>query len=318
MISGEKILVTGVSGVGPFPIARMLARDNEVWGLARFNDPTVRRDVEAAGITTRAIDLGSGDMGDLPRDFTHVLHFAWWRAPMAQLDEAIRMNVEGTGFVLEHCRKAKSALVISGMGVYGANTDPWHAYTETDPIGRGATAYAETSPVCKVGLESVSRFCARAFNLKITIARLNTVFGLDGTYHAKMIHAALQGRDFSVPCDPNPHSPIHTQDMQDHVEALLGEAGTPALITNWCGDEMITSQEAAAQVEAMTRRPLPLTVNAFPGAPTGTAADPTRRQSITGPCKVKFKAAFQALHDELIPFGNAADHLRHRHAPSGQ
>lgn len=300
MLSGEKILITGVSGVGPFPIARMLAQNNEVWGVARFGDPATRRYVEGAGITTRSIDLASGDMGDLPRDFTHLLHFAWWRAPLAHLNEAIRMNVEGAGFVLEHCRSAKSALIISGMGVYGANTDPWHAYSETDPIGRGATAYAETSPVCKVGLEAVARFCARSFNLKVTIARLNTVFGLDGTYHAHMIRSAMAGTGFSVPCDPNPHSPIHTQDMQDQLEALLGEAGTPALITNWCGDEMITTQDAAAQVEAMTGRPLPLTVRPFPGAPTGTAADPTRRLSITGPCKVKFKPAYQALYDHIV------------------
>lgn len=299
MISGEKILISGVSGTVPFPIARGLAKENEVWGLARFQDPAVRRKVEAAGITTRAIDLGSGDLSDLPRDFTYVLHFAWWRAPLTELDAAIRMNVEGAGFLLEHCRRAKAALVVSGMGVYGANSDPWHAYTETDPIGRGATAYAETSPVCKVGLEAVARYCARAFDLKVTIARLNTVFGLPGTYHAKMIEAALAGRDFPVPCDPNPHSPLHTDDMQSQVEALLGEAGTPALITNWCGDEMVTTQQAAAQIERMSGRHLSLAVRKFPGAPTGTAADPARRRSITGPCKVRFEPAYEALFTEV-------------------
>ena len=30
-----------------------------------------------------------------------------------------------------------------------------HKYTETDPIGRGATAYAETSPASKLGLDAV-------------------------------------------------------------------------------------------------------------------------------------------------------------------
>jgi hypothetical protein len=31
MISGEKILITGAAGLGPFPIARHLAKENEVW-----------------------------------------------------------------------------------------------------------------------------------------------------------------------------------------------------------------------------------------------------------------------------------------------
>ena len=40
-VSGEKILVTGVSGSVARPLALSLAADNEVWGLARFAD---RRD----------------------------------------------------------------------------------------------------------------------------------------------------------------------------------------------------------------------------------------------------------------------------------
>ena len=65
MISGEKILVTGVTGGVARPIAEYLARENEVWGAARFlpaNDPvregreiritelTPREEIEAAGI----------------------------------------------------------------------------------------------------------------------------------------------------------------------------------------------------------------------------------------------------------------------------
>ena len=57
MLSGEKILVTGVTGNAPLPLAEFLARDNEVWGVARFSDPERRARVEAAGITTRSIDL---------------------------------------------------------------------------------------------------------------------------------------------------------------------------------------------------------------------------------------------------------------------
>jgi nucleoside-diphosphate-sugar epimerase len=59
MISGEKILVTGVSGTVAGPLARSLAADNEVWGLARFADGTARQELEDAGITTHAVDLGT-------------------------------------------------------------------------------------------------------------------------------------------------------------------------------------------------------------------------------------------------------------------
>ena len=157
MISGEKILITGVTGVVARPLAEFLAKNNEVWGVARFAEPeqrsnefhptaSGRESLEGLGITTRRIDLGRPDFSDLPDDFTYVLHLAWMRADLSRLEDAIRTNVEGPGLLLQHCRRAKAALVMSGMGIYSANEDPWHAYTETDPIGRGSTAYAPTSP----------------------------------------------------------------------------------------------------------------------------------------------------------------------------
>jgi len=303
MISGEKILITGAAGLGPFPIARHLARDNEVWGLARFGDPAARRKVEEAGIKPFAADLGSGDFEGLPTDFTYLLHFAWLRAELPQLEEALRVNVEGAGLILQHCRKAKAALVVSGMGVYSTHPDPMHMYTETDPIGRGVTPYAATSPASKVGVEAVARFCARAFNLPITIARLNTVFGvsdnMSGNYHAKLVVSAMDGSPFRVPGDPNPHSAIHTDDMRDQIEPLLGAAGVPALITNWCGDEAITTQHAAAELQRISGKPVKLEVVDIPGAPKGNASDPARRRSITGPCKVPFSQGLERLYREL-------------------
>ena len=37
MLSDRRILVTGLTGQIGHPIARFLARDNEVWGVARFS-----------------------------------------------------------------------------------------------------------------------------------------------------------------------------------------------------------------------------------------------------------------------------------------
>ena len=45
MITGEKILITGASGIVGQPIARHLAASNEVWGIARFAESD-KRDVE--------------------------------------------------------------------------------------------------------------------------------------------------------------------------------------------------------------------------------------------------------------------------------
>ena len=42
MLSGEKILITGPAGQIAFPIAEFLAKENDVWGIARFEDPETR------------------------------------------------------------------------------------------------------------------------------------------------------------------------------------------------------------------------------------------------------------------------------------
>ena len=326
MISDEKILITGVSGVVAQPLARFLARDNEVWGVARFADPVAhgteawhplatgearglatRAALEEAGVTTRAVDLGTGRFEGLPDDFTYVVHLAWMRADLAHLQEAIVTNVEGLGLLLTHCRRAKAALVASGMGIYTANDDPWHAYVEDDPVGRGATAYAPTSPACKLGVEAVARFCARAYELPVTIARLNTFMGTPDSFPGKHISAVLAGQPMVAPCDPNPHSPIHLADMQDQLEALLDAASCPALITNWCGDEVVTAQEWTGEAATLSGRPGTLTVQSFPGSPAGTLADPTRRRSITGPCRTSFWDSFRQLYASMTTGGAAPE-----------
>lgn len=145
MLSGKRILITGVTGKAVIPIATALAQHNQVWGAARFADEVSLEVVRAAGIMPCRMDLDIGDLSQLPEQVDYVLHFAWMRAPIAELDRAIRVNVEGAGLILQHCQSAKAALVVSSQGVYATNRDPLHRYTETDPIGRGSTAYAQTS-----------------------------------------------------------------------------------------------------------------------------------------------------------------------------
>ena len=319
MIADEKILITGVSGTIGAALAHHLAPDNEVWGIARFAAEATRdkeaytavatpppsralstRDaLEAAGVTVRAVDLAGRDLGELPTDFTYVVHLAWMRADLDHLEDALRANVEGAGLVLQHCRAAKAALVMSGMGVYSANDDPWWRYRERDPIGRGATAYAPTSPACKLGLESVARFCARAFALPIVITRLNTLTGLPGSFPAMHIDAVMEGREMVAPSDPTPHTPIHIDDMTWMLEPLLDAASTTACITNWCGDDVTTVQDWMRDAAAWSGRDAELRIEPVPGSPAGAAADPTRRRELTGPCRTTFADTFRSLFTQL-------------------
>src|ERR1700734_2130909 len=66
-LSGRKIVVTGVTGQVARPLAISLARDNEVYGAARFTDGAAREALEAAGVRCVTVDL-AGDVSALPAD----------------------------------------------------------------------------------------------------------------------------------------------------------------------------------------------------------------------------------------------------------
>ena len=75
-LSGEKILITGATGQVANPVAKALARDNEVWAVARFGNSRARTDLETAGVRGAVVDLAAGDYSAVPSDVTYVLHFA--------------------------------------------------------------------------------------------------------------------------------------------------------------------------------------------------------------------------------------------------
>ena len=57
-----KILITGATSQVGKPVVASLAPDNEVWGLARFQDPAAREAIEALGARTVAVDLADDDL----------------------------------------------------------------------------------------------------------------------------------------------------------------------------------------------------------------------------------------------------------------
>ncbi len=92
--------------------------------------------------------------------------------------------------------------------------------------------------------------------------------------------------------DPNPHSPIHTDDMLAQLEALLDAASTPATIVNWSGDAPVTVQEWCAYAAELAGTTATVVVNETPGVAKGAVADATKRRAITGPCTVDWRQAF--------------------------
>lgn len=299
MLSGEKILITGPAGRIAFGIARRLAAGNEVWGIARFSDPAARAEVEGLGVTTRTIDLADPDFADLPSDFTYVLHLA---ADFGEdYERSLRVNAEGAGLLLSHCRSAKAALVMSTLSVYKPHPDPFHAFREGDPIGDQLLPSMGPYSIVKIAEEAVARFCARQLDLPVTIARMGSAYGDRGGLPLWHLQAMAAGQPVVARWDPLPYSPIHYDDIDAQVEALLDAATVPATIVNWAGDVPVSMQEWCAWFGELLGVEPELRTEPVPGASLGSVGDHTKRAAITGPCTVDWREGFRAMAAHHFP-----------------
>jgi nucleoside-diphosphate-sugar epimerase len=307
MLTGEKILITGITSPVAGALAASLTGQNEVWGAARFSgDAGVRAKLEAGGIRTAAVDIGEGDLSALPDDFSYVLHLAYYRSPEPDFEQAFRVNGAGTGFVFSHCRKAKAALYMSSHVIYSVVEDPWHPKKETDHIGAAKPGYSQTSMVSKIAGEAVARYAAREFSLPTVIARLNAPYGPAGGLPVSNMDQVMAGKGVFARWDPEPYTPIHMDDMCDQLPALLDAATTGGTVVNWSGDEAVSVQQWCGYVADWSGKPAQIEVRPPPFSLKGSCADNTFRKSLTGPCRTPFKDGFRRIYEARYGGGAGA------------
>jgi len=298
MLSDKKILVTGPSGQIGLPLVQFLAKQNNVWGVARFNELGSVEQLESLGVTTRSIDLSSGDYSSLPDDFDYVIHLAAFKTEGLDYNHALTVNAEGTGLLLQHCQKAKAALVMSTHSVYKPVEDPLHAFTENDPLGDVNYIMSPTYSISKIAEEAVARYCARAYNLPVTIARMNASYGANGGLPSYHLDWVMADKPVVARWDPCRYSLIHQDDINNQAESLLDAASVPATIVNWGGDETPSVHEWCAYMGELTGHTPDVRVVEIANSLRGSIADVSKRLSITGPCKVSWREGIKRVFEE--------------------
>jgi UDP-glucuronate 4-epimerase len=237
---GYKILITGASGQVAAPVARALAADNEVWGIARFTDAAARESLEKAGIRCETVNLAAGDFGGIPSDFDYVLNFAV--AKSGKWDKDLGANAESVGLLMAHCRDAKAFLCCSSAAVYDPPDDAPRA--EGAALGDNHKSLFPTYSISKIAGEVVARSTARVLGVPTSIARLNVPYGDNGGwpfYHMEMM---LGGIPIPVPAGRAArYNPIHEDDIIATIPKLLEVASVPATTVNWCGEQTVSLQE---------------------------------------------------------------------------
>lgn len=248
-LSGRRIAITGVTGQVAAPIARALAVDNEVIGLARFSDAAARASLEAAGVDCRVVDLTRGGpeasgVAAVPADVDHVLHFAVTK--IGRWAKDLTANGEAVGDLMSHFRGARSFLHCSSTAVYRPTGGAPMA--ETDPFGDHHGAVMPTYSIAKIAGETMAQFGARHWELPTTIARLNVPYGDDDGWPVFHLEMLLAGASIDVHSDGGRYNPIHHDDIIALIPALLAVAAVPATVVNLAGPEVASIEEWSAEL----------------------------------------------------------------------
>lgn len=232
MLRNEKILLTGPTSQVAFPLARELARDNEVVGLARLSRAEDVERLRSIGVTPLPLDLAKDPLDSVPSDVTYVLNFAVVKS--GRFDYDLAANAEAAGRLLAHCRTAKAFLHVSSGGVY--QYAGHRALREDDPLGDNHRVMFPTYSISKIAAETVVRFASAQWNVPAVIARFSVPYGDNGgwpLFHLLMMRA---GGEIPVHVEqPNVYNPIHEDDYVGQVPKLLAAASVPAVTVNWGG-----------------------------------------------------------------------------------
>jgi UDP-glucuronate 4-epimerase len=300
-LSGNKIVITGVTGQVARPLAIALARDNEVYGAARFTDQSARDALEETGVHCVPVDLIDGKVSDLPADADYVLHFAVAKTNNWETDLAA--NSGGLAYLMEHHQAARAFLHCSTTGVY--KPEGHRQFDEDGPLGdnHGVWPFLRTYSISKIAAEATARWAAQRFSLPTTIARLSVPYGDFGGWPAIHLHMMLSGNPVPVHIDaPSTYHPLHQDDILAKVPRLLGVASVPVTTVNWGGSEAVSIEEWCTYLAELTGceatfAPTESTIDSV-------MIDTTRMHALIGPTTVPWrdgmKRMAQALHPDKV------------------
>jgi nucleoside-diphosphate-sugar epimerase len=303
VLDGEKILITGATGKIAFPIARALAKRNEVWGAARLGKPEDGDKLTTVGVRPLRLDMSSGDFSAVPDDFTYVFHAAVdpgageWR-------RCVRTNADHSGKLLHHCRKAKGFVYCSTGSIY--RYQGHRPLTEAD--GPGVPDRANYS-FSKIAGEAVCTWVAEHFKVPLTIIRICSTYGPLGGAPVDRLEMILQRKPIALhPDKPNNFNPIYEDDYVDLGIRAMQVAALPPIVVNWAGSETVSAEEYCAYMGKLVG--IPPVFEYTPAAHTALWPDVKYMHEILGRTRIHWRDGFrwmiEARHPELLSGSRAA------------
>ncbi len=284
------VLVTGATGRIGFPIARALARDHTVFGMARCTnagDETLLRD---AGIVPIVADVASYDLAALPGGLTHVFHAAahLGRAAASDFRRSFDVNAQASGRLVAACRGVEGFVFCSTGSVYEYQGQ--RPLREDDPLGVHLGAYS----LSKIAAEEVVRFAALQHQVPTTIIRVFSTYGPRGGAPADRLQRIVDGKDVVLhPDAPNHYNPLFEDDYVRLGIRALEVGGVPPTVVNWSGSETVSAEEYCGYLAELVGREVRIRYD--PAAPWPLWPDVTRMHHVLGRAEVPWREGMRRM-----------------------
>lgn len=296
-VTGARILVTGPTGNLGRPLAEALARDNEVWGLARFTDTRTRASLEDAGVRCIVLDLGGDGLRGLPTGFDYVFHAASLIPMTSERDMArtFTVNTQATAALMAQFRRRAAFVFCSTAGVYRHQP---RALVEEDEYGADIPAYA----MSKIAAEQAVLYLSRSLGSPAVILRIGALYGRDGGTGGATapVDRMIQGKEIWVnPVEPRGVSLLWEDDAVRLAGRALLAGSVPPLVVNFAGSEQVTVEEYcqyAGGLLGIAPR-FVYTDRAYPANPLDTS----RMQDTLGCCETDWRTGMELMLRHRYP-----------------
>ncbi len=247
-----RVLVTGATGRVGFPVARALADQHEVFGMARCRQDGDRERLEQAGVEPIVGDVATFDLAQLPAGITHVFHAAarlGREAPDEDWQLVFETNAQASGRLVAACPGASFVYCSTGSAYAYQGHRPLR---EADPPGVHLGAYS----LSKIAGEAVVRFAAQQVGSPLAIIRIFSTYGPEGGTPVNRLRRIVAGKEIVLhPDAPNNYNPIFEDDYVRLAERALQVASVDPVVVNFAGSETVSAEDYCAYLGELVGRP---------------------------------------------------------------
>ncbi len=236
-VQGKKVLITGASGFVGSDLARELCKDNQVYGLARFRDTEVKRELESLGVTCIVKDILSEELDDLPKDIDYVFsQLVLIKGCEQNLKAAYATNTYFVGRLMQHCRSARGIVLGSTGGVYRPSTVPWPEDGTIGPVSTYSTS--------KFAGEALGTFLSTLWDIPVCILRYFYPYNRWGGLPFLLASRIVQGKPIQVSRrQASYYDPIHMSDCVRFTIQSAELCSVPPRVLNVAGVDVVSRSE---------------------------------------------------------------------------